>query len=207
MAATPSDPQNRSAFFYGTLMAPQVLHRVCHGSAAHGRPTHHTLKTSPAILHNHRRHRVKDADYPAIVPTEGASVRGTYVSGLTDADIWRLDIFEGSEYERVFVKAKLLEKVGDEGGEGNVEGEEVDAETYVWCGRRSALDEREWDFGEFQREKMKYWVGGYDAEYVEVDEAVANQSDGTGGRSANGGAITEALKEEMKKHEQLNYSV
>jgi gamma-glutamylcyclotransferase (GGCT)/AIG2-like uncharacterized protein YtfP len=156
-----SEPDSHSAFFYGTLMAPQVLHRVCHGSTSPSNPlyTTHNLKTYPAILHNHRRHRVKSADYPAIVKHEGSSVRGTYVTGLTQNDIFRLDIFEGDQYVRVPVKAKLLTTVGDENGVGNVEGEEVEAETYVWCDLREALEEREWDFAEFQREKMKYWTG------------------------------------------------
>ena len=152
---------NRSAFFYGTLMAPQVLHRVCHGSMDPNNPIYqsHKLKIQPAILHNYRRHRVKHADYPAILPVEGSTVRGTFVTGLTAADIWRLDIFEGDEYRRVEVKPKLLTKVGSESGEGNEEGEEVEAETYVWISPPSRLEEREWDFAEFQREKLKYWAG------------------------------------------------
>ena len=59
--------------------------------------------------------------------------------GLTDGDIWRLDIFEGSEYERRKAKVRVLEQGGaKENGEGgmgdvsqpetaNVEGEEVEA--------------------------------------------------------------------------------
>jgi gamma-glutamylcyclotransferase (GGCT)/AIG2-like uncharacterized protein YtfP len=152
---------NRSAFFYGTLMAPQVLHRVCHGSMAPDNPIYanHKLETYPAILHNFRRHRVKYADYPAILPTEGSTVRGTYVTGLTDADIWRLDIFEGSEYKREKVKARMLTTVGDNHGKGNVEGEEVEAETYIWISGKDSLEDGEWDFGEFQKEKMRFWVG------------------------------------------------
>ena len=154
--------ENRSAFFYGTLMAPQVLHRVCHGGSQADNPLYqtHKLKSYPAILHNHRRHRVRYADYPAIVPHQGSDVRGTYVTGLTEADIWRLDIFEGDQYVREKVKPKLLTKVGNENGEGNVEGEEVEAETYIWTPGDGELEEKEWDFGEFQREKMQYWVGG-----------------------------------------------
>ena len=153
--------EGRSAFFYGTLMAPQVLHRVCHGGSQPDNPIYkaHNLKSYPAILHNHRRHRVKGADYPAIVPHEGSKVRGTYVTGLTAADIWRLDIFEGSEYRRDHVKPRILTHIGDEDGKGNVEGEEVQAETYIWCSSPRGLEAREWDFGEFQREKMRFWVG------------------------------------------------
>ena len=146
--------QERCAFFYGTLMAPQVLHRVCHGSSDPDNRLFktHNLKTYPAILHDHRRHRVRHADYPAIVPRKGSKVRGTYVTGLTDADVWRLDIFEGSEYHRDDVKAKLLKTIGKEDGDGNVEGEEVTCETYIWISDPSGLEDDEWDFAE-----VSYW--------------------------------------------------
>lgn len=180
--------ESRSAFFYGTLMAPQVLHRVCHGSSDPGNPIYasHNLKAYPAILHNHRRHRVRHADYPAILPHQGSTVRGTYVTGLTDADIWRLDIFEGSEYSREFVKPRLLVKEGDEAGTGNVEGDEVKAETYVWTSDPDDLEASEWDFAEFQREKMRFWVGSEGAgEYAgrpsiigQLDRCIEETHDG-----------------------------
>lgn len=110
------------------------------------------------------------------------------MTGLTDADIWRLDIFEGSEYSRQVVKVRLLTTVGDEDGTGNVEGAEVQAETYIWVAGTDRLEEQEWDFGEFQREKMRFWVGeSAEKEFAEVDEAVeAQRRDGTGGRGLNG---------------------
>jgi hypothetical protein len=89
-------------------------------------------------------------------------VRGTYVRGLTEGDIWRLDIFEGDEYERRRVKVKTLKEVGDDKGRGNVEGEEVEVETYVWIVGKGALEDGEWDFEEFRREKMHRWVGQRD---------------------------------------------
>ncbi|KAM3417516.1 hypothetical protein BST61_g5755 [Cercospora zeina] len=205
-SSTPIEPTGHSAFFYGTLMAPSVLHRVCHGIADASNPLYatHNLKTYPAILHNHRRHRVKQADYPGVVPCPNSSVRGTFVTGLTEADIFRLDIFEGSEYERRPVSVKVLKEEGDaETGEGNVEGEALPAETYIWTASRDDLEDCEWDFAEFRREKERYWVGAEGAgEYAEVDEAVAaaqEMTDGTRGRAANGGHITEALLEEQKK--------
>ena len=148
------------AFFYGTLMAPQVLHRVCHGSSQPDNPVFatHKLKTYPAILHNYRRHRVKHADYPAILPVQNSTVRGTYVTGLTEADIWRLDIFEGSEYRRDEVKVHVLNKVGNEDGEGNVEGSQIKAQTYVWSASPSLLEDTEWDFAEFKRDKLRFWA-------------------------------------------------
>jgi hypothetical protein len=97
---------------------------------------------------------VKSADYPAILPSSAtSSVRGTLVTGLTDGDIWRLDIFEGSEYTRRKVMVKVLNQ--DDG-----EGEEVEAETYIWVAGAHRLEEQEWDFDEFVKEKMGRWVGG-----------------------------------------------
>lgn len=194
-------------------MAPAVLSRVCHGT--HNNVPHSNFTVRPAILHDFRRHKVKGADYPAILPTPDSTVRGTVVTGLTDGDIWRLDIFEGDEYERRRVRARLLTTVGDDAGEGNVESdEEVECETYVWITGRRRLEDDEWDFGEFVREKMSRWVGVEgEGEYkgrdsyrrsfaalfrllcpmvtdwsVEVDEAVkdAAASDPTGGRGLNG---------------------
>ena len=86
-------------------------------------------------------------------------MRGTFVTGLTDGDIRRLDYFEGSQYDRCEVKVRLLTHVGDESGEGNIEGEEVEAETYVWRDDERYLEDGEWDFALFRRERMRNWVG------------------------------------------------
>lgn len=172
---------SHTAFFYGTLMAPPVLHRVIWGSQTPPTPAHASLlHIRPAILHAHQRHKVKHADYPAILPKPSSSscVRGTLVEGLTDGDIWRLDIFEGSEYERRRVMVRFLEgrdkEKGEEGmgnleqaEEENIEGEEVEAETYIWIAGANRLEAEEWDFAEFVRDKMKRWVG---REAEETDE-------------------------------------
>ena len=91
-------------------------------------------------------------------PLADASVRGTYVSGLTDGDLWRLDVFEGDEYERSFVDVQPLVNIGRADGTGNVEGEPVLVQTYVWVSSRSRLEDREWDFDDFVKTKMARWV-------------------------------------------------
>ena len=141
-------------------MAPQVLYRVCYGSPTPSAFQMSRLTIRPAVLHSYCRRRVQHYDYPAIIPAPSSSVRGTFVEGLTDGDLWRLDIFEGSEYTREEVRVKLLDKVGDEEGQGNLEGEEVTAETYVWAEGLEYLEDSEWDFGEFRREKLHRWSGG-----------------------------------------------
>ncbi|EUC46742.1 hypothetical protein COCMIDRAFT_35609 [Bipolaris oryzae ATCC 44560] len=209
-----------TAFFYGTLMAPPVLHRVIWGSPTPPTPAHASLlHIRPAILHAHQRRKVKGADYPGVVPvTATASVRGTLVQGLTDGDIWRLDVFEGSEYVRrkvgvrVLLPSRKVEGGGEkeeEGGMGdlaqreedNVEGEEVEAETYFWVAGEHRLEGEEWDFTEFVREKMGRWVGGVELE--DVDNAVAAaQGDPTGGRGANGD-ITRQLNQESRASREI----
>lgn len=82
-------------------------------------------------------------------------------------------------YARRKVRVRVLEQKqhGDGEGEGeggmgdveqreedNVEGEEVDAETYIWIAGADKLEEEEWDFAEFVRDKMGRWVGGDTAE-------------------------------------------
>jgi len=90
-------------------------------------------------------------------------VRGTVVTGLTDGDVWRLDQFEGSEYVRKKVVCRVLD------AEGRETGEEREAETYVWVAGRAALEEGEWDFDEFVKEKMWRWTdegGEKEGEYT-----------------------------------------
>ena len=138
-------------------MAREVLYRVIYGDE---RLTPVTtilagnLTRTPAILHNHCRHKVLGDDYPGVVPEVGHSVRGVYVTGLSDADMFRLDIFEGDEYTREKVKVKLL--VQD--GEKEVEGEERQSETYIFTAPEARLEKTEWDYEEFRREKLWRWA-------------------------------------------------
>jgi Gamma-glutamyl cyclotransferase, AIG2-like len=183
-------------------MAPGVLYRVIYGNA-HPEPWQQKLTTvRPALLESHRRHRVKYMSYPAITPCTGSSVRGSVVTGLTQGDIYRLDIFEGDQYLRKKVKVKVLKNVGLEDSAQTGESEEhapeeVEAETYIWRNDLSELEEGEWDFEEFKRERMHYWMGESSSEesnievdegFADVDNAVATENgiDHTGGRGANG---------------------
>ncbi|KAI2695875.1 hypothetical protein CBS147332_9260 [Penicillium roqueforti] len=189
-------------FFYGTLMAPQILHRVIHGQANPEPWQKAMLRFQPAILQGYRRHRVQNADYPGIVAvpetetetnlsapktSAGTSVVGTLVSGLTDGDVHRLDRFEGSEYEKKRVTVRTLRAVvgGDHvnssegaaenqlremlsattGAEVAAEGEEVLAMTYVYTAGKDMLEDSEWDFESFKRDKMAWWVQADESEW------------------------------------------
>ncbi|PYI22880.1 hypothetical protein BO99DRAFT_471039 [Aspergillus violaceofuscus CBS 115571] len=210
---------DNTLFFYGTLMSPQILHRVIHGRPDPEPWQKAYLTIQPAVLHHYRRHRVRHADYPGIVavsvptttprvssgtdPEEGgegagskedlaeslprtgakaaaaeansAAVRGTLVTGLTEGDVYRLDLFEGEEYTKVKVRVQVMgegevkggeEEEGVRGGletaasgpDGAETQKEVEALTYVWTAGRERLEEAEWDFEAFKRDKMAWWV-------------------------------------------------
>ncbi|KAK6205694.1 transcription-associated protein 1 [Pestalotiopsis sp. IQ-011] len=148
-----------TAFFYGTLMAAEVFFTVCYRNSPVDVKVLKSLHTfRPAVLHGYCRRRVKNCDYPGIVADPVHEVRGVVVTGLTSANVYHLDYFEGSEYERRKVSVKLLSKVGEDDGKGNVEaGEDVEASVYVFK-HPDYLEEREWDFHEFRTQKMKAWT-------------------------------------------------
>lgn len=113
-------------------MAPEIFFTVCYNTSKVPAEIAKQHTFTPAILHGYCRRRVKYADYPGITPDEDHQVFGTYATGLTDDNMFRLDVFEGGQYKRETVKVKLLTHVGNAKGQGNVEGEERAAEVYVF---------------------------------------------------------------------------
>jgi hypothetical protein len=143
-------------------MAPEVFFSVCYNTkdVPLAFAQQHSFK--PALLHNYCRRRVRDADYPGIVADEGHSVFGMYCTGLTRANMQKLDFFEGDQYVRRRVRVALLDVVGiDPTGADHVEGDEADADVYVFV-NKSDLEEAEWDFEHFRKERLKHWTrAGY----------------------------------------------
>lgn len=122
-------------------MVPQILSRVLHQPRGDQIKQDHKLTPKPAVLHGFQRRRVKWADYPGIIPStststtagtgvtttstpatesnesnESNSVLGTLVTGLTNTDIQKLDLFEGSEYEKQIVSVRVLREGDAIGG-------------------------------------------------------------------------------------------
>ncbi|GAB0143293.1 hypothetical protein EsHS_00003815 [Epichloe bromicola] len=142
-----------SAFVYGTLMAREIFFSVCYNDESPPKVIRDLHTFTPAVLRDFCRHRVKFADYPGAVPEAGHQIKGILVTGLTDANIEKLDYFEGSEYERRKVQVQVLEKVGED----EVPGKEASTFVYVFL-KADDLEKREWDFEEFRREKMSIWT-------------------------------------------------
>ena len=147
-------------------MVPDILYRVIWGTPNPAAANKALLTIRPALLHSYKRHRVRNADFPAILPLSAAEaeklpeggggddgVRGTVVTGLTGANMGRLDSFEGSMYERRHVQVAVLDDKGQDTGAT------VAGETYVWVLSRGDLELGEWDFDDFMEEKAIYWIG------------------------------------------------
>ncbi|KAL0943767.1 AIG2-like family protein [Colletotrichum truncatum] len=138
-----------TAFFYGWQMEPKVFFTVTQGNGRPPQVIKDLYTFTPAVLDNYTRHRVKFADYPGMIPEEGGSVLGIYATGLTDANVLKLDLFEGSEYEKRIVTVKVR---GDDG-----KGEEKQATAYIYR-HPEHLERVEWSFEEFRKDKMHVWT-------------------------------------------------
>jgi gamma-glutamylcyclotransferase (GGCT)/AIG2-like uncharacterized protein YtfP len=97
-------------FIYGSLMFPQVWEKVVRGR----------YRSAPAVVAGHARHAIIGETYPGMVAAPGESVSGVVVFGVSAGDMALLDAFEGSDYRRANVLARL------ESGEGMTVG------TYLW---------------------------------------------------------------------------
>ncbi|MGM0412864.1 MAG: gamma-glutamylcyclotransferase family protein [Pseudomonadota bacterium] len=86
-------PREETVFVYGTLLFDAVLARLL-GRVPPG---------ESATLTGYARHPVRGAPYPALVAESGGRVEGRLLSGLGEADVARLDAYEGPEYRRVRV--------------------------------------------------------------------------------------------------------
>lgn len=119
--------------------------------------------------------------------TSASSVLGTLVTNLTASDVERLDSFEGSDYIKEPVTVRLLQESFSVGGrqessvakptDGHLrdvldaaraevadEGDEVEALTYVFIGGEDSLEEGEWDFEAFKKDRLAWWVGADERE-------------------------------------------
>lgn len=136
-------------------MAPEVFFGVCYGQSVPPKAIQALHTFTPAVLKDHSRHRVRSEDYPGVIPQEGHSVKGIFATGLTDANMLKLDEFEGPEYSKKKVTIKTLSTVDGK----EVEGGSVETSVYIFL-HPDYLDMREWDFEQFKREKMKFWTRG-----------------------------------------------
>lgn len=143
-------------------MAPEVFFTVCYRTSKPPAAIARRHVFRNAVLPGYTRHRVKHQEYPGILPDDaaGASVRGVLVGGLTAANQYHLDVFEGSEYVRQTVEVEVEvdeTKTPENGAAESGETKTVAVQVYVFK-HADGVERREWDFDEFRREKMHNWT-------------------------------------------------
>jgi gamma-glutamylcyclotransferase (GGCT)/AIG2-like uncharacterized protein YtfP len=115
-------------FTYGSLMCSDIMFKVA-GCR---------VDFSQASLNNFFRSKIRDKEYPGIVPQTGALVPGILYFDLSPEAIKRLDIFEGELYRRQEVEV-ITENHGS-----------ATAMTYVVKPQyRDLLTDEEWSFSYF----------------------------------------------------------
>ena len=125
-------------FTYGSLMFPDVWHRVAGASFA----------TRPATLDDFAAWKVRGETYPGLAPAPGETTRGIVHSGVTPEAAARLDAFEGPFYERLTVDVRLDD------------GTSVAAFAYVVVpAHRHELEPVRWDADAFRRLHLAQFLG------------------------------------------------
>jgi gamma-glutamylcyclotransferase (GGCT)/AIG2-like uncharacterized protein YtfP len=120
-------------FCYGSLQLAVVMRAV----------TGRDFDAAPAVLAGFARYRVRDAEYPGLVPEPGARTEGTLYRGLDAAAIRALDHFEGAFYERLTLEVELAS------------GARESAEIYVVVpARRGEISQDAWDVAHFERHDL-----------------------------------------------------
>lgn len=140
-----SDYKIECLFAYGTLIFAEIMAEVV-GFRPQG---------SAAVLGGFRRFRLRNEQYPAIVPAREGRVEGMVYRGIGESAWRRLDRFEGEIYERKAVQVVMA------GGEVRP------AATYILRPEfMDRLEAAEWDPASFaQREMARFlqhfrgWTG------------------------------------------------
>ncbi|KAI7876413.1 hypothetical protein K492DRAFT_172561 [Lichtheimia hyalospora FSU 10163] len=156
---------SNAAFFYGTLISSKVQLRVLCGSSDTTPASIlklSSLRMRPAILKGHKRYALKNRPYPGIVATgnDQDSVRGIVCEGLSQADVHRLDLYEGDEYKRDQVQVFAIDEEDDIA---------ISCQAYIWTEGNDQLENYDWDEEHFIKVKAATWLQDPE-EFSEVDK-------------------------------------
>ncbi len=127
----------QNLFVYGTLLSSEITEKL----------TGKIFETLPAILGGYKMYCVKGCDYPAIVSEKGAETSGKLLMNVKVSDLQILSEYEGDEYKKKKVKVLCNNKYEN-------------ALTFVWIHGKNNLINRDWDFVEFQKERLKFYLNG-----------------------------------------------
>ncbi len=127
-------------FTYGSLMCSDIMYKVAGCE----------LQFSEALLNNFYRSKIRNEEFPGIVPKPGCMVAGVIYFDLSLEAIKRLDIFEGELYGRQ-EEAVITENH-----------QPITAMTYVIQPQhRDLLTNEEWSFTDFLADGKKKFEKTY----------------------------------------------
>lgn len=125
----------QNLFVYGTLLSSEITEKL----------TGKTFKTFPVVLAGYRIYCVKNCDYPAIISELGAETKGKILLNVDDSALKIFSNYEGDEYEKKVVKVLFNNKYED-------------ALAFVWSKEHHLLENRNWDFEDFQNNRLKFYL-------------------------------------------------
>lgn len=129
----------KNIFVYGSLMFNEVWQRLIQNQ-------YHKVNVQ---LHGFIRLKLKDEEYPGIIPSPDNRVTGKLYLNISASDIEQLDIFEGEFYQRSQVIV-LSDK------------NEYTAETYLFKHKYlTLLSGKEWDENLFREKGLKKFLDKY----------------------------------------------
>lgn len=127
-------------FTYGTLMDAGIMEGV----------SGDVYRSEKAILHGFLRRTVQDEVFPAIIKKDGCSVEGVIYFDVSKESFARLDVFEGSLYQR-----KKVMVIADDG-------REVAVSTYVIAPDCvNLLSSADWSYEDFLKQGKVRFTSRY----------------------------------------------
>ncbi|SAM05109.1 hypothetical protein [Absidia glauca] len=147
-----------AAFFYGTLMATEIIGDVLCGRAAP--PAIKTkklasLQLTPALLKGHRRYAVKHATYPGLLESSNPSdqVEGILCEGLTIRDVEALDDYEGNEYRRQYTTVVKIHGSTHQ-NDNHIQENVIPCQVYLWIADKRQLQDHDWDYDHWRQHHL-----------------------------------------------------
>jgi gamma-glutamylcyclotransferase (GGCT)/AIG2-like uncharacterized protein YtfP len=125
----------QNIFVYGTLQSPEIIKKL----------TGKSFKNTPAVLEGYKRYWVKESDYPAVIQQIDEQTTGLVLENVDDLSFDIISLYEGDEYGKKKVTV-------------NLNGISKDVWTFVWVNGNEFLENKDWDFLNFEKTSLEYYL-------------------------------------------------
>jgi gamma-glutamylcyclotransferase (GGCT)/AIG2-like uncharacterized protein YtfP len=125
----------QNIFVYGTLQSPEIIKKL----------TGKLFKSTPAVLVGYKRYCIKNSNYPAIIQQDDSKTLGLLIENMDDLSLSIISFYEGDKYEKKKVTV-------------NSNGISQDVLTFVWINGNEFLENKDWDFLNFEKTSLEYYL-------------------------------------------------